>query len=430
VLAEHFDKGGAPARAVPHYLRASQDAIAGSSFARGVALVERGVACGAVGGELGRLRYLQTEAYAMRFELARCAAPGTEAVGLLERGSGEWFGAVGALMVSYALRGDREHALPLLADLIATEPQPGAIMSCMVGYCWTMMTLAFSGKYANVAELVPRAARLQARLAPDDRTIEALVALSRWWAACCEHQPWHRLVLAQRGAALCEDAGTSVWGARAYADLGVSLLGLGAYDDAERALMRGLEIADRTGSVHATTFLKLHLGATLVDRARLDDAELLLLDVHDACDRAGDVYYAGRAHTYLARLLARRGALEAAEGQARRATERRNARPVRAYANAVLSDILIAQGRTGDALGAALEAKRLFDALGGVSEGDTLIHLVVAQALTAAAHPDAGPARRAARERLTARAATIDDPALRASFLAIHDSGRTLALLP
>ena len=404
--------------------------ISGSSLARGIELAERGVACGAAGRDLGRLRYLQTEAYAICFELACCAAPGAEAMGLLERGSGEWFGTVGALMVSYALRGDREHASPLLAELLATEPQPGAIMSCMVGYCWTMMTLAFSGKYADVAELFPRAARLQARLAPDDRTIEALVALSRWWAACCEDQPWHRLVLAQRGAALCEEAGTSVWGTRGYADLGVSLLGLGAYDDAERALMRGLEIADRTGGMHATTFLKLHLGATLVDRERLDEAEALLIDVQDTCGRAGDVYYAGRAHTYLARLLAKRGALEAAERQARRATERCHVRPIRAYANAVLSDLLVAQGRSADALGAALEARRLFDALGGVSEGDTLIHLVVAHALTVAAHPDAGQARRAARERLTARAATIDDPARRASFLAIDDSVRTLALLP
>jgi len=430
VLAEHFDKGGAPARAVPHYVRASRDAITGSSFARGIALAERGVACGAAGRELGGLRFLQTEAHAMRFELADGARTGTQAVALLERGTGEWFGAVGALMVSYALRGDRERAAPLLGDLIATEPQPDALMSCMVGYCWTMMTLAFSGLYATTATLLARTEHLQARLAPGDRTVVALVAQARWWSACCEDQPWRRLEIARRAGALCDEAGYSSFGARAYADLGVSLLALGAHDEAERALERGLQIADRTGTVHGTTFLRLHRAATLLDRGQLDEPEAILHDVLEPCRLAGDVYYAGRAHTYLARLLARRGALEAAELQARRATDYPQARPVRAFANAVLSAILLTQDRTSDAVHAALEAQRLFDALGGVYEGDTLIHLVAAQSLTAAGHPDAALARGTARRRLTARAATIDDPALRASFLAADDSVRTLALLP
>lgn len=430
VLAEHFDKGGASAQAVPQYLRASQDAITGSSFARGIALAERGVACGAAGRALGGLRFVQTEAHAMRFDLADCARTGTEALGLLERGTGEWFGAVGALMVSHALRGDRERAAPLLAELIATEPQPGAIMSCMVGYCWTMMTLAFSGLYATAAALLARTERLQPRLAPGDRTVEALIAQSRWWAACCEDEPWQRVVLARRAAALCEQAGYSSFGARAYADLGVSLLALGAHDETEHALERGLEIADRTGTVHGTTFLNLHLAAALVDRGQLDRAEPLLQGVLETCRAAGDLYYAGRAHSYLARLLALRGALDAAEREVRQATDYPQARPVRAYANAVLSAVLIARGRPREALEAALEAKRLFDVLGGVYEGDTQIHLALAEALTRSGSADAGPARQAARARLIARAATIADPALRKSFLAVADSERTLALSP
>jgi len=94
----------------------------------------------------------------------------------------------------------------------------------------------------------------------------------------------------------------------------------------------------------------------------------------------------------------------------------------------VLAAVLIGQGRTGEAVAAALNAKRLFDLLGGLYEGDMLIHLMVAEALTAAGHADAARARRTARERLLARAATIDDPVLRTSFFAVDHGVRTLAL--
>jgi tetratricopeptide (TPR) repeat protein len=430
VLAEHFDKGGAPARAVAQYLRASQDALRGPSFDRGIALAERGVACGAAGRELGALRMVQTEAYAMRLELVDCARTGTEALGLLARGTGEWFSAVGAVMMSCALRDDRERSGPLLDELIATDPQPGAMVSCMVGYSWAMMVLAFSGRYARAAALLTRAECLRARLAPEDRAVDAFLAQLQWWAACSAEPPWHLLRLARNAVALCEASGYSGFRPRAYADLGMSLLALGAHDEAERALGQGLEIANRFGMVHATTVLRMHLGATLLEVGRLDEAEQLLVDVREICRRAEDRYYVSRVHIYLAVLRAKRGDLDGAEWQARQAIDFPCVRPVRAHASAVLAAVMLAQGRTGAARDAALEAKRLFDALGGVHEGDTLIHLMVAETLTRADHPDAAAARRAARDRLMSRAATIDDPALRASFLAADPSARTLALSP
>jgi hypothetical protein len=62
-----------------------------------------------------------------------------------------------------------------------------------------------------------------------------------------------------------------------------------------------------------------------------------------------------------------------------------------------------------------------------VHEGDALIHLALAEALAAAGRADdAAQALGAARDRLTARAAKIEDAALRASFLEeIGDHART-----
>ena len=431
VLAAHFDRGDAPARAVPLYVRAGQVAVVGASFDRAIAMAERGVACGAAGPELGRLRLVQTEAHAMRFELAACARVGTEAMALLERGTGEWFGAVGGVAMASALCGERDRAAALLAELTAAEPGPGAITSYMMGCCWTMMVLVNSGLYAAAAGLLARAEDLQARLAPGDRAAAAFVAQSRWYAACTDEDPWRRLVLARRAAALHDEAGYAGFAVRAYADLGVSLHGVGAHGEAERALAQARELADRTGTVHGTTFVQLHLGAALLEGGRLDEAEAHLRDVEEACRRAGEVHYAARAHVALARLHARRGEPAAAEREARRATDYPHARPVRAYANAVLAEALLAQGRPADALDAARQGQRLFDALGGVYEGDALIHLALAEALAAAGHPDeAARALAGARERLLARAARIEDAALRASFLGLGDHARTLAHPP
>ncbi len=430
VLAEHFDRGGAPARAVPWYVRAGQDAIVGSSFDRGIAIAERGAACGAAGPELGRLRLVQTEAHAMRFELAECARAGTEAQALLPRGTGEWFGAAGAVAMACALRGERDRAGALVMELTGTEPGPGALTSCMVGCCWMMMVLSYSGLYPAATALLARVEGLAARLAPGDRAAEAFVAQARWWAACTDDDPWQRLVLARRAAALRDEVGYSGFGIRVYADLGVSLHGLGAHDEAERVYERALELADRTGTVHGTTFLKLYLAATVLDRGRPDEADALLSDVEAACRRTGEQHYAGCVHVQRARVLLRRGDAGAAERVARQAIDYPHARPLRAHANAVLATALLAQGRAGDALAAARQGKRLFDALGGVHEGDALIHLALAEALAAAGPADeAARALGAARDRLRARAARIEDEAIREAFLRdVAENARTLEL--
>jgi tetratricopeptide (TPR) repeat protein len=151
--------------------------------------------------------------------------------------------------------------------------------------------------------------------------------------------------------------------------------------------------------------------------------------VDEACRQTGELYYASRARVQLARLLASRGDLDGAEREVRKATDYPQARPVRAYAGAVLSTILLAQGRPEGALAAATEGKRLFDALGAVHEGDALIHLALAEALEATGHPSARAALAGAHHRLLERAATIEDPALHTSFLEdVRDHARTLAV--
>jgi tetratricopeptide (TPR) repeat protein len=307
VLAEHFDRGRAPDRAVPYYVRAGQDVLAGASFERAITVAGRGLSCGAAGLDRGLLRLVECEAHVMRFELAACERAGTEALALLARASGHWFGALGAVSMASAALGHRERAASLLGDLLGTEPDPGAVVSCVMGYCWATMTLSCSGLYPAAEGLCERAEGLRDRVAPDDRAVAAFVAQSRYWAASTEDDPWKRLQLARGAAALRDEVGYSGFVARAYADLGTSLHGVGAYADAERAFTHALDLAVPTGMAYATTFLKLHLGATLFEQGRADEAEVLLQESEAACVKSAERYYLGRARVQLARVRMQRG---------------------------------------------------------------------------------------------------------------------------
>src|SRR5262249_20706911 len=91
-LAEHFERAGAPQRAVPLYLHAAAQALEGHDLEAALKRAQRGVDCGA-SVELGALRLIEAEAHAWRGEHADAAASGGQAMAWLERGTPAWFTA-------------------------------------------------------------------------------------------------------------------------------------------------------------------------------------------------------------------------------------------------------------------------------------------------------------------------------------------------
>ncbi|WP_437521141.1 protein kinase [Sorangium sp. So ce726] len=94
VLAEHFEIGGAPARAAEAYLRAAEEALRGGELGVAIMRADRGIGCGAAGDTAGRLRWVQAEAQVWRGDLALSVERGSEALALVERGSAAWFSAI------------------------------------------------------------------------------------------------------------------------------------------------------------------------------------------------------------------------------------------------------------------------------------------------------------------------------------------------
>jgi tetratricopeptide (TPR) repeat protein len=164
---------------------------------------------------------------------------------------------------------------------------------------------------------------------------------------------------------------------------------------------------------------RLNLGRTLFRADRLEEARLVIEKalVMLKAQKSARLESAGYAYLAQVRLAEDRpeDALVAADSALSAAT----ASPERAYARAVRAFALLRLDRVEDAVREATTAVTMLDEMGGIDEGELLIRLAFARALGAADRSDeARAAVRFAHDRLAARLATIESPALKASCLA------------
>jgi tetratricopeptide (TPR) repeat protein len=199
---------------------------------------------------------------------------------------------------------------------------------------------------------------------------------------------------------------------------GLALWALGALSEAERELrsivVSGEEIAPELG------LQQFVLSSVLLDRSAVDEALLLASRLVPAMRAQRTPGYEMLGHLILAEVHCRRGDLDAAEREALAASELVGVGPLdQIAAKATLAAVLLAQGRTAEALAAAEDAKSRCNSIGarGLNYG-SYVRLVHAECLHAAdEHEAARAAIAAARDRLIAIAATIDDLDVRRSFL-------------
>ncbi|MEB2313672.1 MAG: protein kinase [Sorangiineae bacterium] len=123
VVAEHFERGGAPSCAAPFLLRATEQAVQSMDFASALTLAERGIRCGAAGEVLGRLRCAEALAAAGTGAHARAATAAKVAYRLLPPQSPHWYVAGAHALASGACVGDVELAPAIIQDLLTTEPE-------------------------------------------------------------------------------------------------------------------------------------------------------------------------------------------------------------------------------------------------------------------------------------------------------------------
>ncbi|EYF03898.1 Serine/threonine protein kinase [Chondromyces apiculatus DSM 436] len=418
-LAGHFERGEEPGRAGRWYRRAAEEALQGNDLTAALQRAERGVACGASGGELGALRLVEVEAHLWRGELTRAETRAGEVARLLRPGTSGWYRALREASLAAQQLGAVDRMEEWVGLACSAEPATDAESALLVYLASSAATLAQVGCSAAAEELLLRAQQLARRTPDVDDQARALLSESEALRAASNGDPAASLEMFQAALKAFELAGDRRYACSTRSNIGYLLTELGDPVGAEASLRRALEDAEQMGLHQIVPTVQENLGYVLAQVGRLDEARSLVETAIAALSEQGSQRLEGIARTYLARIALASGDVEGAEREARVAAALLEvAPPVRAAAFALLSRSLLAQGRTQEALGPAEEGSALLTALGSLEEGEALVGLVHAEALAAAGRTrEAEEALEAARERLYTRAESIRDPARRAQFL-------------
>jgi eukaryotic-like serine/threonine-protein kinase len=433
-MAEHFERGGARARAVPWYPRAAEQALEGNDLEGALTRAERGIACGATGTQLGLLRGLQAEARNWRGENAEALALASEAMTLLPKGKAAWFAAAREAIITAHKVGRRDQVVEVV-ESVGREKGAGeegareAHAARGMALAWGATMLLYAGKYAEAEAILNQLSDDALVTEVSEPRLHAVVhrakAIWAFYRTRPEAPRWLETALSG-----FEQSGDLRNASITRADLGFVFLEFGAYAQAERLFRQSLIEAERMGLYTSVAQVKQNLGLALLGLGRLEEAASVERDAAEALHAQGQKRVGGLAETYLARILLRLGEHGPAEAAARRAVTLLDAAPgSRAMALAVLAQTLLKQGNKSEGLDRAREGMDLLRSLGALEEGEALVRLTFVEALSAAGDPTVGTIIGEARAALLARAANIEDPAMRKSFLeCVEENAATLAI--
>ncbi len=429
VLVEHFERGGDRARAAHWCGEAAAQALEANDLPGAVTHARHGAALGATGEGLGRLRLIEAQAQFWRGEYAIAEASATAAVEIFERGSTPWFEALGELVTALGQQGkytDVSRWANVSSATSAAADAGGAQLGCLIRAAAYLLP---GGRYEATDAIL---ARVSAET-KEFTTLEPAVAAKVHYV-----RGTRNLHLGDQpaGIALIEQAilaATAAGDARTMSEMRANVAAiwadLGQLDRAEEGLRQALADAERLEVTYVRAWALLNLGTVLTWSGRLDEARRATTTALELGRTQGDQRLEGAALLYLSTIAFLSGELVDAEHRARLAGEILPA-PLQPAALAALARAVLGQGRAKEALQHAQKAHELLAMIGHVEDYESLVRLVVAEALAATGEREAAHAAlRTAHERLLARAAQIANSDWRESFLTrLHDNSRTTRL--
>ncbi|WP_437332009.1 protein kinase domain-containing protein [Sorangium sp. So ce394] len=430
-LAEHFEIGGAPARAADAYLRAAEEALRGGDLAAVIERADRGIGCGAAPELAGRLRRAQAEAHMWCGDVPNALERGLEAAERLERGSAAWFSAITQVIFASHKLGrfdETERWTTVAAGTIAMADAQSVKLICLADGA---MVLSVVGRYAEGRALLDVVERAYADI--DALDVEAAAHLhgARSAHAICTGDLAASVGGMEAASRAYEQAGDRRNACSSRVGLGSIYAELGDFTRAESMLRAALVEADRMHLQEVKLGAEANLAQVLLYREQLSEARGLVESAATSSRQAGVVRTELLAHCYLAKIALVCGDFTAAEREARAAVALAPGAPTFAvHASAVLARALLGLGRTDEAMRAAAEASALLAEFGTLEEGESLVRLTYAEALAASGRrAEASAAIASARDALLARAEKLSDPTWRERFLRdVPDNARTLEL--
>jgi tetratricopeptide (TPR) repeat protein/predicted Ser/Thr protein kinase len=416
-LAHHFELGGVPARAAVFWARSAEQALRGNDLAAAVERADRGLAGGAEGALRASLQMILLEAYAWRNEWPATAAHAEEVFHREAQGSRPWCMAAMGRLWSSSVLGRYDVLLDTIQALGAAPAVEGAEGALVQALCAVVMTMTLAGMHDAAAIYLARLEEIGGRGA--DPVVRGWTELGRGFRLRYVAGDASRSLARMRaGAASFAEAGAPQQRLWLEVHAAVDLWHLGAHDAAADAVEGALREPPSGSRLRLVASVgKYVLANVLLDQGRVDEARDQVLPMIETERAQQNRFQEGIGRATLAQILARRGDLDAAAAEALAAVDALAPCPGdQAMARAVLASIRLAQGQAEGALALAREA------MGGAAHVPVylggLIRAAHVEALLAA--EGAAAARRAAAEALAwlrDRAAGIEDPALRESFL-------------
>ncbi|HEV8320836.1 MAG TPA: AAA family ATPase, partial [Myxococcota bacterium] len=349
VLAEHFERGGEAARALPWFQRAAALAFEGSDLEATIRLAERGVACGAAGETLGALRLLQQMAHGWRGEWAPAERCALEAFALVPRGSVGWHEAAAALVLYTEVTGNFDNFLTVLNALREERLDERAGAPLAFAVFLVSASLAMLGQRDDARAFTARLESIAPAAAAADPAAAGWIEMTRAEMAAASMDLAATLAHYAAGLEHFERARDMRGLSMAQMNLGVHLALVGDYERGEEHLRVGLARAEHFRIVLIMGYAQAFLALVQSERGARGAPRALAARAVDWFAAAGDAVGEGIARSALARILANEGDHAGAEREARAACDRVAwLPPFRTGALATLALSLLAQGRTAE----------------------------------------------------------------------------------
>ncbi len=420
VLAEHWERGGEREKAAEQWRRAARAALLAGDFAAAVERAERG----ARGGAIGEMRLVQAEAHRWLGEFAEASRRADEALSALSRGSRAWIRAAAERAEVAVHLGDHRVSVDLGEELCTVPTR-----DLDVGQGARIVALLLhDGKMILADRLIERldVAHASNAAQPGD---EALLELAKSYRAMYRGDVADSLAHDRRVVEAFRRMGDEKQVLRYTNSVAYDCVEMGLYDEALSLLTDAIPRAEALRLGTTPSIMRQNLALALHRMGRLEEAVELQRRALAELDAKGDVRFSAASRMYLAMALYDLGRLEEALASATgSADEMSYSETAQVTAFAVVSDCLLGLGRTAEAPAWSGRAYEFLVRGGAVEEGEARVRLSWARALAATGRLDEARAVLAtAQERLRTRAAAVEDPTLRAAFLAVPDHAATLA---
>jgi len=420
VLAEHAYQGKALKLAARYSIEAGQRALSNLDLDAAERHARRAIECGVRDEQLGAVRAIEAWISNFRLDLLGGYTYALEAFEILSPGSFWWTKATEICFFCFLLHNRLEHADRIIRTFLESEPDPDARLAYLQSGATLAVFFSVAGARHACNQLINRLTQVAADGALKDRTY--FIHAMTWRTLYLEPEPYRALEEARQAVVLFRESTNWLWLSDALFALGIALTDMGIWTDGEEVLREARKVALANGNVYYSTVIHLHLGFTLAaqaDAAKQEEARRIS-DAYRDQPQLGPAVH-GAANKILADVSMAAGDRETAEPAIRAAlVAYASMLPYRLQVVPTAVALSLDRGRVAEARQLAEEALVQLDEQGGLGPCEVPTRLAVAQARLADGDLEGGrSALRTALEQLQLRAGTIEDAAMRESYLAL-----------